>query len=70
MEQLIVGLLEKSLVGGAFIYLLWTFVTKFNVSLEKIADTLVGVSGTLSRIDKRMEVLEQRVEHLEKRESE
>ena len=40
MEQLIASLLEKTLVGGAFIYLLHYFVNKQAVTLDKIADTL------------------------------
>jgi hypothetical protein len=58
MEELIQGILEKSLVGGAFLYLLYMFTTKFNVTLERIADTLVEVSKSLNNLDERVRKLE------------
>jgi hypothetical protein len=35
METIIASVIEKSLVGGAFIYLLYMFTTKFNDNLRK-----------------------------------
>lgn len=58
-EQLIATVVEKSLVGGAFIYLLYMFTNKFNVTLEKVADTLVDVSQTLNNLDERVKKLEE-----------
>jgi hypothetical protein len=58
METIIASAIEKSLVGGAFIYLLYMFTTKFNVTLEKIAETLVHVSNTLNNLDERVKKLE------------
>jgi hypothetical protein len=58
METIIASVIEKSLVGGAFIYLLYMFTTKFNTTLEKIADTLVHVSNTLNNLDERVKKLE------------
>lgn len=58
MEQLIANLLEKSLVGGAFIYLLYMFITKFSVSQELIVKTLGEISHTLSTLDERVKKLE------------
>lgn len=66
MEALIVSLLEKTIVGGAFIYLLYYFVSKFSVTLERISATLERISNTLLRMDIRFENLEKRVEQLEK----
>ena len=60
MEQLIASLLEKTLVGGAFIYLLHSFVNKQAVTLDKIADTLGKVSETLASLEQRVEKLEEK----------
>lgn len=64
MEGLIVSLFEKSLVGGAFVYLLYFFVNKFNITLLDVATTLKEVSGTLSSMDARMTTLEEEVKNL------
>ena len=67
MEQLIAGVLEKSLIGGAFLYLLWhNNITLVN-SVKDIALTLTDVSNTLIKMDKRMEQVEQDVELLKRR---
>ena len=67
MEAVVASLLEKTLVGGAFIYLLHYFVNKQSVTLDRIAETLGKVSETLVSMDNRMGQLEQRVEELEER---
>jgi uncharacterized coiled-coil protein SlyX len=67
LETVIAGLLEKTLVGGAFIYLLHYFVNKQSVTLEGIANTLLKISNTLTRLDTRMGKLENRVEELEEK---
>lgn len=59
MEDMIATLLEKSLVGGAFLYMLYMFTTKFNVTLEKVADTLLEISKTLTNLDERVKKLEE-----------
>jgi hypothetical protein len=74
-EQVLSKVFEYSLVGGAFIYLLF-FVTKrldaalsknaeMNVqiseSMVKMSITLVEVSGTLGQLNQRMETLERTV---------
>lgn len=66
MDALIASILEKTLVGGAFIYLLHYFVTKFSATLERISHTLERISNTLLRMDIRFENLEKRVDQLEK----
>lgn len=67
MEQLIAGVLEKSLIGAAFLYLLWhNNITLVN-SVKDIALTLTDVSNTLIKMDKRMEQVEQDVELLKRR---
>ncbi len=74
MEQLIVGVIEKSLVGGAFIYMLHYFFTQFSrslekatVSLEKVTAILDDISNMIIIMDARMQGFEQRVEKLEER---
>lgn len=59
MEEVIASILEKSLIGGSFLYMLWMFTNKFNVTLEKIANTLVDVSNSLHNLDERVKKLEE-----------
>lgn len=53
------------MVGGAFLFLLYSFVNKFNVQLGNVAETLVKVCETLTSIDSRMGKLEERVDKIE-----
>jgi hypothetical protein len=64
-EEVIAGLLEKSLVGGAFIYMLHFFLGKFASTLDNVSSTLDDVSTTLVNMNSRMEKVEQRLEKLE-----
>jgi hypothetical protein len=74
-EQVLSKVFEYSLVGGAFIYLLF-FVTKrldaalsknaemnatISESMVKMSMTLVEVSGSLGQLNARMEMLERTV---------
>lgn len=73
MEQIIAGLIEKSLVGGAFVLLLWKFITDFsksqrdivlqmgkmNTQMVKMSGALSDVSNTLSNLDERVRMLEE-----------
>lgn len=67
MEQLIANIIEKSLVGGAFIYMLHYFFTQFSASLEKVTSTLDDISSTMRTMDARMQSVERRIERLEER---
>jgi hypothetical protein len=67
VNEIIAGVIEKSLIGGAFLYLLHYFVNVQTKLLSKISDTLLKVSNTLSSLDRRMSKLEQRVNDLEGR---
>lgn len=67
MEEIIAGVIEKSLIGGAFIYMLHYFFNKFATTLETISSTLFSVSDIMRKIDLRMEQVEKRVERLENR---
>jgi hypothetical protein len=74
MDELILKIIENSLVGGAFLFLLYQFTTKFTVSQERIVEglaemqkgqlemsnTLSDVSHTLSNLDDRVRALEEK----------
>lgn len=60
MERIISGIIENSLIGGAFIYMLYTFLTKFSSTLE-------GIANTLMKIDSRLNTMEVRINRLEER---
>ncbi len=72
-------IVDKGVVGGAFIYLLWYFVNRnnriledisanlarFGSNLEQVSANLAKVSDTLQRIDNRVGILEEKIKHLE-----
>jgi len=60
MEEMVLVMAEKGMVGGAFVYLLYMFMTKFSTTLDRIA-------GTMESMDKRMQALELRMENLEEK---
>lgn len=60
MEEIIASVIEKSLVGGAFLLLLYHYVTRVTTTLEKI-------SKTMDKIDMRFEQVEQRITRLEEK---
>lgn len=65
MDQMLYNLGEKSVIAGAFVYLLVYFVGQNSKILGDIADTLKDISNTLANIDKRVEKLERRVNQME-----
>lgn len=67
MEQLIAGLLEKSLVGGAFVYMLHYFLGRFSTTLEEVSITMSGVLTTLGDISDTMQNMDARITKLEER---
>jgi hypothetical protein len=70
LVDVIVGMLEKTLVGGAFLFLLYMFVTKFSVTLDNVSKTLIKISKAMESMDKRMAVFEERLKLLEERKHE
>ena len=68
MEQVVASIVEKSLVGGAFVYMLHYFLNRFSASLEKVTSTLDDISNTMRMMDARMHSVEQRIEKLEEKE--
>ncbi len=64
MEQIIAGVIEKSLVGGAFLWLLYQYTTIITKSVNQIATTLAKVSSTMTSMDKRMAQVEKDIEEL------
>lgn len=64
-EAIVASLLEKTLVGGAFIYMLHYFLTKFSKTLETISSHMSQISETLFRINVRLDNVEERLDKLE-----
>lgn len=64
MEQVIASILEKSLVGGAFLFLLYHNNVTLAGSIKEVANTLAEISKTMLSMDRRMEQVEKDVEKL------
>lgn len=64
MEQVIAGVIEKTLVGGAFLFLLYNYVKKVVVTNDKIVQTLGEISATLVTMNHRIERVEDELEIL------
>lgn len=58
MEETIVRMFENSIVGGAFVYLLWYITKNFKDALDKNTSMLGDISSTLKDMDKRIAKLE------------
>lgn len=65
VEELILSVAEKSIVGGAFLYMLYFFIGRFSTTQEKISDTLNRVCDVLIGMNLRLEQLEKRISALE-----
>lgn len=68
MEGVVASLFETSLIGGAFVYLLWyitsTFkdaITKISDNLDKMSDQLGNISTNLQDTNDRLEVVEKHI---------
>ena len=59
MEEAIIGVLENSLVGGAFVYMLYYITKNFKDALDKNTDKLEQISDTLEMMDRRIAKLEE-----------
>lgn len=58
-------MLEKTLIGGAFVYMLHYFLGRFSTTLEGVGKTLEGVSHTLLKMNERLDSIEKRMEKVE-----
>lgn len=70
MEELILGLAEKTVLGAGFFYLLHYLVKNMEAicgNLTSFGEVLHKVSDTLLKIDMRVEQLEQKIKDLERR---
>jgi hypothetical protein len=81
IEELIAGLLEKSVLAGAFMYMLHYFLTKqekhqdrqtntlvaIGDTLAKVSITLLEVCHTLETLGDNMESMDRRIQKLEER---
>lgn len=66
-EAFIASLLEKSIVAGAFVYMLYHFLGRFSASLEAVSRTLEKISRTLYKMDTRLDDIEKRIDIIERR---
>lgn len=69
LENIIGKLVETTIIGGAFMYLLYFMVNNINDMMAKLGECLQRVSDTLMKIDLRMEHIENRICELERRDS-
>lgn len=58
MEEIIASLFEKSIVYGAFLWLLWHILGEFNSALKENSRTMKEMSKTLVSLDKRLAKIE------------
>jgi hypothetical protein len=68
VEELILKIIENSLIGGAFLFLLYQFVTKFTKTQEDIVSGLTQMSTTLVKVSETLNNLDERVKALEEKE--
>lgn len=66
MEELIFAIIEKSLVGGAFIYMLHYFLVRFSKALEAVGENLENVSRALLKMNARLDNIEKRIDTIER----
>lgn len=57
---------EKGIIAGAFIYMLYLFLTKFSKTQETISETMLDISRTMLEIRLDIGSLNERVDVLEK----
>jgi hypothetical protein len=65
MDELIMKIIENSLIGGAFLFLLYQFVTKFTKTQENIVSALAQMSKTMGEMSIYLKSLDDRVKDLE-----
>lgn len=58
MEETFASLLETSLIGGGFVFLLYHYVTRVTSTMERIADTLKGIDARMYTLERRMNRLD------------
>lgn len=67
MEEVIAQVIEKSLIGGAFLFMLYHNNVTFAGTLKEVSQTLGTISSTMNRMDMRMEQVEKDVEVLKRK---
>jgi hypothetical protein len=67
MEQVIASVIEKSLIGGAFLWLLYHNQVNVLSTVKEISNTLTEVVTTLHKMDLRMEQVERRIDKVEEK---
>lgn len=59
LEEVVGSVLENSLIGGAFVYMLYYITKNFKEALDKNTDKLEQISDTLEMMDRRIAKLEE-----------
>lgn len=59
MEAIVASLLEKSVVYGAFVWLLWHILSDFSKALNESNKTMKEISETLISFEQRLTRIEQ-----------
>lgn len=67
MEEMISKLIENSLIGGAFIYMLHYFLGRFSTALDSVVKSLEIVSTTLIKMNERLDDIEERMDRIDKK---
>lgn len=62
MEQVLISVLENSIVGGSFVYMLFYITKNFKEALDKNTIQLEQISNTLNTMDQRISTLEKGVD--------
>jgi len=65
-EQLIANIIEKSVIAGAFVFMLYHFMGRFSQTLDSIGETLQSVSQTLLAMNTRLDSIERRMDRIER----
>lgn len=68
MEELILKIIENSLIGGAFLFLLYQFVTKFTATQQSIVSALNEMTKAMTEMSIYLKRLDERVSELENKE--
>jgi septal ring factor EnvC (AmiA/AmiB activator) len=65
METVIASLIEKSVVAGAFVLLLWHFINTNAKQMDKFAEQLAKSNKALDNINKTLSGFDMRLQRLE-----
>jgi hypothetical protein len=67
MESVIASMIEKSVITGAFLLLLWHFITTNAKQMDKFAEQMHKSNQALEKINKTLGSFDMRLQRLEER---